>query len=63
MVENQSLRDRAAAAGGDGPMLGYHPSNTPEKAAALLTRILREQERRERPEPDRDEEGLHLSVD
>jgi hypothetical protein len=43
--------------------LGYHPSHTPEQAAALLRRIRKEEERVNRLDRDQDENGKWMPAD
>ena len=45
------------------PSLGYHPSNTPERAAALLAKLMRREERDACPDRDLDENGHWMPAD
>ncbi|MGB7158132.1 MAG: hypothetical protein WBD40_08705 [Tepidisphaeraceae bacterium] len=70
IVQNPQMRREAAAALRElrKPKLedltiGYHPSHTPQRAAALLARIRAEEERAARGEVDQDEEGHYVHTD
>ena len=71
IVRTPALRRKALAAAkkaakqiGDADRsLGYHPIHTPERAAALLARLMRKDEKDNKLDRDQDEDGKWVSAD